>query len=104
VDVLAWPSAPTGAPPIENTTVHLPSGDYSADYANVRLGGIANLTGVPTISIPCGFTSDRLPIGIQFLAPWGEEGRLLDVAELYEKTTSRRCVDALPPVAEPTAA
>jgi Asp-tRNA(Asn)/Glu-tRNA(Gln) amidotransferase A subunit family amidase len=103
-DVLAWPSVPTAAPPIENTTVHLPSGDYSADYANVRLGGIANLTGVPAISVPCGLTAERLPVGIQFLAPWGEEARLLDIAELHEKASDRRCVEALPPVAAPTTA
>ena len=36
VDVLAWPSTAAPAPPIENPTVSLPSGDYPADYANVR--------------------------------------------------------------------
>jgi aspartyl-tRNA(Asn)/glutamyl-tRNA(Gln) amidotransferase subunit A len=104
IDLLAWPSVPAGAPPIADPTVHLPSGDYSADYANVRLGGIANLTGVPAISIPCGFTSQRLPVGIQLLAPWGEDARLLDVAELYEEETGRRSVDAVPSLGERTTA
>jgi Asp-tRNA(Asn)/Glu-tRNA(Gln) amidotransferase A subunit family amidase len=81
-DLIAWPSLPAPAPPIEDPTVRLPSGEYPADFANVRLGGIANLAGVPALSVPCGFTKSRLPIGLQLLAPWGEEARLLDVAEL----------------------
>src|SRR6266498_2531075 len=93
-DLLAWPSLPAPAPPIEDPTVRLPSGKYPADFANVRLGGIANLAGVPALSVPCGFTRSRLPIGLQLLAPWGEESRLLDVAELLERTTERRYVDA----------
>jgi aspartyl-tRNA(Asn)/glutamyl-tRNA(Gln) amidotransferase subunit A len=97
VDALAWPSLPAPAPPIANPTVHLPSGDHPADYANVRLGGTANLTGVPAISIPCGESSDGLPIGLQLLAPWGAEDRLLELAELHELATERRHVDAVPP-------
>ena len=86
-------------PPVE-----LPSGRVPADYANVRQGGIGNLSGVPALSVPCGLTSDRLPIALQLLAPWGEDERLLDVAELLEQATDRRHVDAVPPIAEPTRA
>jgi Asp-tRNA(Asn)/Glu-tRNA(Gln) amidotransferase A subunit family amidase len=97
VDALALPSLPAPAPPIENPTVRLPSGDHPADHANVRLGGTANLTGVPAISIPCGASGDGLPIGLQMLAPWGAEDRLLELAELHEQATERRHVDAVPP-------
>jgi Asp-tRNA(Asn)/Glu-tRNA(Gln) amidotransferase A subunit family amidase len=103
-DLLAWPSLPAPAPPIEDPTVHLPSGAFPADFANVRLGGVANLAGVPALSLPCGFTSSRLPIGLQLLAPWGEEARLLDAAQLLEQATERRYVDAAPPLAERAAA
>jgi aspartyl-tRNA(Asn)/glutamyl-tRNA(Gln) amidotransferase subunit A len=99
VDVLAWPSLPATAPPIEEPTVQLPSGAYPADYANVRLGGIANLAGTPAVSLPCGWTETGLPIGLQLLAPWEEDARLLDLAELLEQATDRRYVDAVPPVA-----
>jgi Asp-tRNA(Asn)/Glu-tRNA(Gln) amidotransferase A subunit family amidase len=104
VDVLAWPTGPAPAPPIDDPAVELPSGRVPADYANVRQGGLGNLAGVPAISIPCGLTAERLPVALQLLAPWGEDERLLDVAELLEQATDRRHVDALPPVAEPTRA
>jgi aspartyl-tRNA(Asn)/glutamyl-tRNA(Gln) amidotransferase subunit A len=100
VDVLAWPTVPAPPPPIEDPRVELPSGSVPADYANVRQGGIGNLAGVPGISVPCGRTSERLPIALQLLAPWGEDERLLDVAELLEQVTDRRHVDAVPPVAQ----
>jgi aspartyl-tRNA(Asn)/glutamyl-tRNA(Gln) amidotransferase subunit A len=99
VHVLAWPSLPAPAPPIATATVTLPSGDQPADYANVRLGGIANLTGVPAASAPCGFTRSGLPIGIQFLGRWRDEARVLDVVERLERATDRRFVEAEPPLA-----
>ena len=43
------------------------------------------LTGCPVISVPCGFTSSGLPVGIQIMAPWREEGYLLGVAALFEQ-------------------
>jgi Asp-tRNA(Asn)/Glu-tRNA(Gln) amidotransferase A subunit family amidase len=104
VDALAWPALPAPSPPIEEPTVSLPSGQYPADYANVRLGGIANLTGVPAASLPCGFSGSGLPIGLQLLAPWGEDGRVLDIGELLERATERRFVDATPPLAAKTTA
>jgi Asp-tRNA(Asn)/Glu-tRNA(Gln) amidotransferase A subunit family amidase len=104
VDVLAWPTVPAPPPPIEDPRVDLPSGRVPADFGNVRQGGIANLAGVPGISVPCGLTASRLPIALQLLAPWGEDERLLDIAELLEQATDRRHVEAVPPVAEPTRA
>jgi Asp-tRNA(Asn)/Glu-tRNA(Gln) amidotransferase A subunit family amidase len=104
VDVLAWPSIPAPAPPIEDPTVTLPSGTHPADYANVRLGGIANLTGLPAISVPCGFSGEGMPLALQLLAPWGKEARLLDFAEQFEETTDRRFVDAVPQLAQEAAA
>jgi aspartyl-tRNA(Asn)/glutamyl-tRNA(Gln) amidotransferase subunit A len=100
VDVLAWPMVPAPAPPIEDPTVRLPSGSVPADYANVRYGGIGNLSGVPALSAPCGLTREGLPIGLHLVSHWRENERLLDVAELLEQATDRRWVDAVPPVAQ----
>ncbi|MEQ8800100.1 MAG: Asp-tRNA(Asn)/Glu-tRNA(Gln) amidotransferase subunit GatA [Salinisphaeraceae bacterium] len=46
----------------------------------------ANLAGLPGISVPCGFVND-LPVGMQLLAPWFEEGRLLNAAHAYQQAT-----------------
>lgn len=104
VDVLAWPMVPAPAPPIEDPRVQLPSGEVPADYANVRQGGIGNLTGVPALSAPCGFTRHNLPVALHLVAHWREDERLLDVAELLEQATERRFVDAVPPLAQSAAA
>jgi Asp-tRNA(Asn)/Glu-tRNA(Gln) amidotransferase A subunit family amidase len=96
VDLLALPTVPAPAPPIENPTVTLPSGDHPADRANVRQTGLGNLSGVPGINAPAGFHSSGLPMGLQLMGPWGAEARLLDAAKHIEQATSREFVDAVP--------
>jgi aspartyl-tRNA(Asn)/glutamyl-tRNA(Gln) amidotransferase subunit A len=99
VDVLAWPTVAAPAPPLENPTVNLPSGAYPADYANPRHGGVANLAGVPAVSVPVGLSSEGLPIALQLVAAWGRDELLLDAAEALERANGRRWVDAAPPLA-----
>ncbi|HET9185529.1 MAG TPA: amidase, partial [Solirubrobacterales bacterium] len=98
VDVIAWPTVPAVAPPLEAPMVELPSGTLTADAANVRGGALANLTGIPAISVPVG-SSEGLPIGLQLQAAWGRDELLLDAAEALEGANGRRWVDALPPLA-----
>ncbi len=78
--------------------VELPSGTLTADEANVRGGALANLTGIPAISVPVG-SSEGLPIGLQLQAAWGRDELLLDAAEALERANGRRWVEALPPLA-----
>ena len=99
VEVLAWPTVAAPAPPLENPTVELPSGTYPADYVNPRQAGIANLAGIPAISVPVGINSQGLPIALQLLAAWGRDELLLDAAEALERANGRRWVDAAPPLA-----
>jgi Asp-tRNA(Asn)/Glu-tRNA(Gln) amidotransferase A subunit family amidase len=103
VDVIAWPTVPAVAPPLQVPLVELPSGTLTADQANVRGGALANLTGIPAISVPVGF-SDGLPIGLQLQAAWGRDELLLDAAEALEAANGRRKVEALPPLAAAAAA
>jgi aspartyl-tRNA(Asn)/glutamyl-tRNA(Gln) amidotransferase subunit A len=49
-----------------------------------------NAYGVPTISIPCGFTRAGLPIGLQLAGPHFSEARLLSFAHTFETFTSGR--------------
>jgi Asp-tRNA(Asn)/Glu-tRNA(Gln) amidotransferase A subunit family amidase len=96
VDLLALPTVPAPAPPIENPVVKLPSGEQPADPANVRQTGLGNLSGVPGINVPAGLHSSGLPLGLQLMGPWGAEARLLDAAKHIEQATSREFVDAVP--------
>ena len=98
VDLVACPTVPAVAPPLEAPLVELPSGTLTADEANVRGGALANLTGIPAISVPVG-SSEGLPIGLQLQAAWGRDELLLDAAETLERANGRRWVEALPPAA-----
>jgi Asp-tRNA(Asn)/Glu-tRNA(Gln) amidotransferase A subunit family amidase len=98
VDVIAWPTVPAVAPPLEAPLVELPSGTLTADAANVRGGALANLTGIPAISVPVG-SVEGLPVALQLQAAWGRDELLLDAAEALQRANGRRWVEAVPPLA-----
>ena len=56
---------------------------YSIDINTVP----ANLSGIPALSIPCGY-SDRLPIGLQIMGPMFREDIILNIGYAYEQTTN----------------
>ena len=101
VDVLAWPTTPAPAPQLHDTFFTLPSGRASSDMANLRQASLANITGLPGVSIPVGLHSNGLPIGLQLLAPWGAEARLLDAAEHIECVSQHEHVRLTPLLARP---
>ncbi|NLH09159.1 MAG: Asp-tRNA(Asn)/Glu-tRNA(Gln) amidotransferase subunit GatA [Chloroflexi bacterium] len=82
VDVLAAPVSPTTAFRIGERTDD-PLQMYAAD--TLTLG--ASLAGVCGISVPCGFDSEGLPIGLQLIGPAFEEARILRAAYAYEQAT-----------------
>jgi aspartyl-tRNA(Asn)/glutamyl-tRNA(Gln) amidotransferase subunit A len=54
----------------------------------LRLTRPGNLTGLPAVSVPCGFTPEGLPVGMQLMGRAFEEGTLLDIARRYERQTN----------------
>jgi Asp-tRNA(Asn)/Glu-tRNA(Gln) amidotransferase A subunit family amidase len=56
---------------------------------------LANLLGAPAITIPCGFSPDGLPIGLQFMGRAMDERRLLIIARLFELSRSPVIDEAL---------
>ena len=55
-------------------------------YLNDALTIPVNLAGLPGISVPCGF-SNKLPVGLQVIAPRFQDARCLRIAHLYEQAT-----------------
>jgi aspartyl-tRNA(Asn)/glutamyl-tRNA(Gln) amidotransferase subunit A len=100
VDVIAWPTIPAPAPPLDMPMVELPSGTLSADQANVRGAALANLTGIPSISMPVGLSGEGLPLALQLQAAWRADELLLDAAEALERANGRHWVESRPPLAE----
>ena len=83
VDVIALPTAP-------NTAFKF--GEKSSNPVEMYLEDIftvpVNVAGLPGISVPCGFDSKNLPIGLQFIAKAFDEQTLLNVAYAYEQNTT----------------
>jgi aspartyl-tRNA(Asn)/glutamyl-tRNA(Gln) amidotransferase subunit A len=82
VDVIVTPTAPTPAFRI-GEKVEDPLQMYLSDIHTIPV----NLTGIPAISIPCGFSREGLPIGLQIIGRHFDEGNLLRVAYTFEKNT-----------------
>jgi Asp-tRNA(Asn)/Glu-tRNA(Gln) amidotransferase A subunit family amidase len=95
IDVLAWPTVPAVAPSLTDPIIELPSGVTSADAGNARHGVIANLTGVPGVSVPVGLDGG-MPVALQLLGAWGADAMLLDAAEALERATDREFVELRP--------
>lgn len=81
-DALVTPTAPTAAFKI---------GEKAGDPLQMKLSDILtipiNMAGLPAISLPCGFSAENLPIGMQIIGPAFSEETLLKVAYTYEQAT-----------------
>jgi aspartyl-tRNA(Asn)/glutamyl-tRNA(Gln) amidotransferase subunit A len=86
VDVLVTPTIP-----IPTITLAEMSKDVSTSMqlgaAYLRNTSPFNVYGIPTISVPCGFTRSGLPIGLQVTGPNGGEAMVFRVAAAYERAT-----------------
>jgi aspartyl-tRNA(Asn)/glutamyl-tRNA(Gln) amidotransferase subunit A len=83
-DIIIGPTEPVTAPPIGAATVRVGEAEESALAATWRLTYPYNLTGMPAISLPCGFDRDGLPIGLQIATRPLREATLLRAAAAYE--------------------
>ncbi len=88
-DVIATPTSPTAAFRIGERTDD-PMQMYLSDILTIS----ANLAGIPGISVPCGFTGDGLPVGLQFLAGHFQEGLLIQAGAAYETLAATRSLIA----------
>jgi aspartyl-tRNA(Asn)/glutamyl-tRNA(Gln) amidotransferase subunit A len=82
VDAIVTPTSPTAAFRLGEKSNN-PLAMYLADIYTVT----ADLAGIPGISIPCGQTKEKLPIGLQILGKHFDEATILRVANAYEKAS-----------------
>jgi len=101
VDFLATPSSPIAAWRIDADTVSLDGSDYPVRGPGAgmtaRCTSPSNATGLPAMSVPCGFTQAGLPIGLQLIGRPFEEALLFQAAHGYEAVSPSRGLH--PPVA-----
>jgi aspartyl-tRNA(Asn)/glutamyl-tRNA(Gln) amidotransferase subunit A len=83
VDAIVTPTCPTAAFKL-GEKANDPLAMYLADIYTVT----ADLAGIPGISVPCGETKEKLPIGLQILGKHFDEATLLRLAHAYEKSTA----------------
>jgi aspartyl-tRNA(Asn)/glutamyl-tRNA(Gln) amidotransferase subunit A len=99
VDVLVTPTTPIPALPSSGETITVGGKEYPlANSPGVTTGASlgarntspTNATGLPSLTVPCGFTKGGLPIGLQFITRAWEEALLYRVASRYEEVSPSR--------------
>ncbi len=83
VDILLTPVSPTPAWPIGQKS-NDPLAMYLADIYTVCV----NVAGLPSLAIPCGFSSSNLPIGMQLIGNYFNESTLFSVGHQYQQKTN----------------
>ena len=89
-DIILAPTVPSGAPFIEADSIDINGTQELIGPLMARLTRPQNITGLPTISIPIGFTSKQLPVGMQLTSPAFQEGLLYNVAHQFEKISTMK--------------
>ena len=88
-DVLALPTTQVAPFPVEIEYPTEIGGTVMEDYIDwMSSCCVISSTGCPAISVPAGFTSDGLPVGLQLVAAVGQEAKLLDIAKGFENASA----------------
>jgi len=89
VDVFVCPSLPFAATPLGETTVEIvPGQPEDMLSAIMQFTGVASLTGLPSLNVPCGFDPDGLPIGMQLIGRPFAEATLLRAGHAFQLATA----------------
>lgn len=88
VDALVTPTTVLAASRIDQLAVTIGDKEFPVAAHIARATRPFNMTGLPAISVPCGFTPDGLPIGLQIVGRPFEEATVLHLAYAYEQSTA----------------
>jgi aspartyl-tRNA(Asn)/glutamyl-tRNA(Gln) amidotransferase subunit A len=90
IDALVVPTTPIAAPRIGEEQTEISGKSHSTRALLLRHNRPANLAGVPAITIPCGFTEDGLPVGLQLLGAVTDDPMLLEMASQFERELGQK--------------
>jgi aspartyl-tRNA(Asn)/glutamyl-tRNA(Gln) amidotransferase subunit A len=85
---LASPTLPIPSVRLDQMAVDFLGGGEGADLSGlIRHGVVANVTGLPALTVPCGLSSDEMPVGLQLMGRPFAEASLFQIAWAYEAAT-----------------
>jgi aspartyl-tRNA(Asn)/glutamyl-tRNA(Gln) amidotransferase subunit A len=88
VDVFICPTLPFVATPLGETKVVIQEGvEDEMLSAIMQFTGVPSLTGLPSMSVPCGFSGEGLPIGMQIIGRPFDEATIFRVGHTYQQAT-----------------
>jgi aspartyl-tRNA(Asn)/glutamyl-tRNA(Gln) amidotransferase subunit A len=87
LDVLVAPTTPISATAVGEDAIDVNGEKQSVRPALIRFTRPFNVSGHPTASLPCGFTGEGLPIGLQIVGRPFDEATVLRVADAYQRVT-----------------
>ena len=85
VDALVAPAIPIPTARVGQLTIDVGGHPENVRLAVTRNVRAINLTGLPVLTVPCGFHRDQMPIGLQIVGPRFREDRVLRIGHAYEQ-------------------
>ena len=87
VDVLVTPTQPSTALKIGQSVSRIGTREESVFGVSARFCAPFNISGLPAASVPCGFSPEAMPIGLQIIGKPFDEATVLRVADAFERNT-----------------
>jgi Asp-tRNA(Asn)/Glu-tRNA(Gln) amidotransferase A subunit family amidase len=87
-DVIAMPVVPMPAWDVGSEKTNIGAREYNVFEAMTLYCPMANLAGLPAVSIPCGFTTSKLPLAFQMIGRSRGDDELLQLGAAYQEMTS----------------